>query len=166
MATPTYVQIATTTLASSASSVLFAGIPTQDLNGNDLRDLVLVVWVSSGMQGKLQYNGDTSTSNYSFVYMRGTGSSAQSNSGTVDGYELIDTASANSMAIVQIMDYSATDKHKSTLNRSDNAAARTVARAGRWASTSAITSLSITGATGNFAAGSTFSLFGIAGVAV
>ena len=152
MATPTYTLLDSVTLGSSASSVTFSSI------SQDYGDLVLVVSPSNAMQGELRFNSD-SGSNYNFVYMRGTGSSAQSNSGTVT-YELIDTG-AYDLCRVQIMDYSATDKHKSMLNRSDRSSARTVARACRWANTSAITTVSITGATGNFDAGSTFYLYGI-----
>ena len=151
MATETYIPLATTTLASSASSVTFSSID------QSYGDLILIVVPSNAMQGYLRFNAD-SGSNYSFVYMRGTGSSAQSSAGS-GSFELIDTG-ANELGKVEIMDYSATDKHKSTLNRSSRD--RVVAKAGRWANTSAITSISVTGATGDFSAGSTFSLYGIA----
>lgn len=155
MATPTYVQIATTTLASSASSVDFFGIPTQDLNGNDLRDLVLVIETNTSVF--LRLNGD-SGSNYASVYMYGASGSTGSGSGTAT------LANIGSNGYAEILDFSATDKHKPILSRY-NLTTYVEARATRWANTSAVSSLTLTGST-SFTAGSTFSLFGISGVAV
>jgi hypothetical protein len=61
------------------------------------------------------------------------------------------------------MDYSATNKHKTVLVRADNANSITMAHAARWANTSAITSIVLTSfeGAGNFAIGSTFSLYGV-----
>ena len=69
------------------------------------------------------------------------------------------------MGILQIQDYSATDKHKSYLYRSGGATDTnygTYAAAGRWANTSAITTITIA-PSGSYTllAGSTFALFGI-----
>lgn len=171
MATPTYVQIATTTLASPASSVSFFGIPTQDLNGNDLRDLVLVTNTklsASGGDFAIRLNGDSA--NYSQVIMRGNGSTAASFpvSTTYLRMSVNDPASGEyHLGVTEILDFSATDKHKPILSRSDNAADSTGAIASRYASTSAISSISVFMQTGtSFDAGSTFSLFGISGVAV
>jgi hypothetical protein len=65
------------------------------------------------------------------------------------------------VATFNIMDYSATDKHKTSLIRV-SAASRTVA-AGmqRWATTDAITSVTLAFLVGNYVAGSTFSLYGV-----
>jgi hypothetical protein len=79
----------------------------------------------------------------------------------------IDTASKG-MFVVQIMDYSANDKHKSILSRMNHLGSTdtaTNASASRWANTAVVTSVTIfsgTGYTQPFASGSTFSLFGVA----
>ncbi len=65
-------------------------------------------------------------------------------------------------AIAQIMDYSATDKHKTVLVRVGNVGNSEVgANAGRWASTAAITSVRVAPNDGTFSSGSTFNLYGI-----
>jgi hypothetical protein len=59
------------------------------------------------------------------------------------------------------MDYSATDKHKTVLSRANNAANGVTAIAGRWASTSAITSIVLTFQSSSLATGSTVALYGV-----
>ena len=167
MATPTYEAIYTTTLASSASEVLMTQIPQA------YRDLVLVAEVSNTSSGtfntRLTFNGDSSSS-YSHVWMYGNGSSASSGSST-NSFARLDLIAANDssdtgMIVCEVLDFLATDKHKPFLVRANNAARGTDGIAGRWANTSAISSISIFPNSNSFAAGSTFSLFGISGVAV
>ena len=71
-----------------------------------------------------------------------------------------DSTSNFNLMKVEFQDYSATDKHKSYLIRSDESSFTTQALAGRWASTSALASLYIYGGGfTNFAIGSTFHLY-------
>lgn len=163
MTTPTYDLIETTTLASAASSVTFTSI-TQDY-----RDLVLVVnniGTASSGQAIVRFNSD-SGSNYPFVFMRGNGSDAESFDGTGDSFigpvqKIEDEGGSGNSGIFQIMDYSATDKHTSVLSRINNFD-NVRAFANRYASTSAITNIEVLVNFGSdFAAGSTFSLYGIA----
>ena len=63
---------------------------------------------------------------------------------------------------IDFFDYSATDKHKSALSRLSDAGASVSMSANRWASTAAITSITMTASTGTFSAGATFHLYGIA----
>lgn len=158
MATPTYTLIDSTVLGTASSSVTFSSIPAT------YRDLVLVCDVASaagGGFGYVQFNGDTG-GNYNYVRMLGDGSSTYSASGASGsanaqiGYV---RSTAKGVRIVQIMDYSATDKHKSMLVRSNEQDVG--AWANRWASTSAITSVSVYVSGQSFAAGSTFYLYGI-----
>ena len=166
MATPTYTLIDSVTLASSASSVTFSGI-SQTGKG----DLVLVTNAKNTQAENsylnLNFNGDTG-SNYPVVNMRGLGSST--NSRTATGTYLnvnLDTKFSNSstrrgLSQISIFDFSATDKHKSILIRSDVAEIGTEAIAARWASTSAITTILISmWNAGSFAIGSTFHLYQI-----
>jgi len=163
MATPTYIPIATTTLSSSASTVSFLGIP------QDYRDLVLVFEVTGdGSTGNIRtrFNGD-SGSNYNVVAMSGNGSSAQSYSFSSDRFDVGFSLSSTDSGLIKydILDYSATDKHKSTLVRAGRTGASTdftFAHAWRYASTSAVSSIEIYMQSGLLASGSTFSIYGIA----
>ena len=161
MPTPTYVALANLTLGSSASSVTFSSIP------NTYRDLVLVFQGTTNGGGAMglgaRFNSDTG-SNYSNVFMAGDGSSASSGSGTSDRMDIGFVSGTRGNTLFNIMDYSATDKHKTSLARYNNSAVQTVARAYRWANTNAITSINLYNSSGNsetFASGSSFALYGI-----
>jgi hypothetical protein len=162
MPTSTYTPLANLTLGSSAASVTFSSI------SQAYRDLILVCTgtASGNVNLGARFNSDTG-SNYSFVTMYGNGSSATSASGT-DTYMPITNAgywtTANpATATLTVMDYSATDKHKTTLSRGNNSAVAVDAAASRWANTAAVTSITVIGSNANtFAAGSTFELYGIA----
>ena len=164
MATPTYTLIDSVTLGSSAASVTFSSI------SQDYGDLVLVLNsqpTAAASNVKLRLNGDTG-SNYTQVRVEG-GFGTASSDATV-GYSLdffastsARTSTGTSLWNYQIMDYSATDKHKSILLRYNAVAYGYVgAAAGRWANTSAVTSLEVTYSGGNIEPGTTFFLYGIA----
>lgn len=151
--------LANLTLTGTASSVTFSSI------SGTYRDLVLVIQNTQGTGTtaaglRLRFNSDTG-SNYPYVNMAGSGSGTSSGSGTLTEVVggLVDPA--RSTVIYQIMDYSATDKHKTVLVRGDNSAVNTTATAVRWASTSAITTILAYPTSGTFAAGSTFALYGV-----
>ena len=160
MATPTYDLLDSTTLTSSASSVTFSSI------SQDYRDLILVCDVigTALSQASFRVNGD-SGSNYNNVEMAGNGSSASSGAGSNQTSGFVDyNASSISNAVrstltLQALDYSATDKHKSFLFRGGRSDGWVNASALRWANTSGITSIQISG---SFAATSQFHLYGIA----
>jgi hypothetical protein len=162
MPTPTYTALATVTLGSSASSVTFSSIPAT------YRDLVVVTNVDGTLQSNywLRLNGDTG-SNYSYVFARGNGTTASSSSSAgqtsmrLNGDADVMTDFSH-VAVLSIMDYSATDKHKTVLIRPNTASRAADMGAGRFASTSAITSVLLFLSTGNFDVGSTFNLYGIA----
>ena len=159
MATPTYTLIDSEVLASTAASVTFSSIPA------DYRDLILVCDASStsgsarGMT--LQFNSDTG-SNYSRVLMSGDGSVAASSTITNDKMLVGRLAATGGRGIstIQVMDYSATDKHTSVLSRGNDAASQTLAVAGRWANTAAVTSITLDPGS-NFESGNSFYLYGI-----
>ena len=157
----TYDLLDSVTLASSASSVTFSSI------SQDYGDLILVVeWTGSGGVSfvGLQFNGDTG-SNYSRVLAQGRGASGYSSTASTSAYLYAGTSAGTSEkanAIVQIMDYTATDKHKSVLMRDNNALDRTVMTAARWANTSSLSQIDIITSSNSYAAGSTFYLYGVA----
>ena len=162
MPTATYTPLATVTLASATGTVTFSNIPTS----GTYRDLILIITAQrtgSPVNVGMRFNGD-SGSNYSSVFMTGTGSGTPP-SGTVSGTNVqLDVypyppSSGFNNYIVQIMDYAATDKHKSVLVRVNDAGNATEASAARWASTAAVNSLALT--LSNFNTGSTFNLYGV-----
>jgi hypothetical protein len=157
-----YIALATTTLGSGASSVTFSSIPTS-VNGVALRDLILVINGKVGANSNMIFYYNSDQSNGTSVWMQGNGSSASSSS---IGFMFAGTWNANqdSNAIIQIMDYAQTDKHKTALVRGNQAADTGAwALANRWASTSAITSVIIDPTGGNtLSAGTTLSLYGVA----
>jgi hypothetical protein len=131
------------------------------------RDLVCIATITSsagtGSINQHRFNSDAG-SNYSWVLMEGNGSApgTTASSGTFFPLAITTdmTTTGRTQIIYNIMDYSATDKHKTTLIRSDLSEQRTAATVVRWASTAAITSFRIRANT-TFAAGSTFALYGV-----
>ena len=161
MPTPTYTPLQTITLSSSASSVTFGSIP------NSYKDLKLIFngdgTTGGGAALRLRLNGDTGT-NYFRVGMWGNGSSSGSFTQNNNYTDIMNFAAGRQLnAILDFMDYSATDKHKTFLARDNDAGFQVVANANRWASTSGITSITLFASSGSIASGSTFSLYGIAG---
>lgn len=164
----TYEPIATTTLSSGQANVTFSSI------SGSYTDLVLIVQAKSSNSSddpQLYFNSDTG-SNYSLTFMSGNGSSASSGrySNTGGGFYCGRpgyTSAGFTTTIFNIMNYANSTTYKTILLRSganDNTAGYNATEAGvaLWRSTSAITSLTIDGGSGNIASGSTFTLYGIA----
>ena len=161
--TAKYEHIATITLDSSASSVTFSSIP------QGYRDLELVidaVTIGGAADMDVFLNGNTNRTggDYQRVVASGNGSGTFSPSGAnarITYYASVSTTPSNQ--IVQFLDYSATDKHKTYLARCNRADSGTDMTALRFASTSAITSIELDPDARTFSAGSTFDLYGIVG---
>ena len=163
MPTPTYDLLESVTLATAASSVTFSSID------QTFKDLVIVSTGFASAVSAYTYgwlNGDTTNGNYSYVALDATGG-AFSFTGNSPFLGLVYAPADGNQAlnINQILDYSATDKHKSILNRFNNGGTRTQATVLRWANTAAITSIELNHGSGTdtYAAGCTFNLYGIAG---
>jgi hypothetical protein len=163
MPTPTYTPLATVTLGTTAASVTFSSIPAT------YRDLILIANPTTNVNGAyplIRANSD-SGSNYFRVWMRGLGASLDSApTSNMTSFDIGNVLSSTPATFVlQFMDYSATDKHKTLLLRADTTYVgtdgATMAAAQRYASTSAITSLQFTLSAGLYASGSTFSLYGV-----
>lgn len=162
MPTPTYDLIASNVLSSSASSVTFSSIPAT------YRDLVLVCEYTSDSGENfigIRLNSD-SDANYSQVLAEGSGSAASSSSSTGNGnfnglVNLRASTTNRALHIFQIMDYSATDKHKTMLLRANSPASRVNMAAGRWANTAAVNTVTVIAELNQIASGSTFYLYGI-----
>ena len=152
------VALANITLGSSAATVTFSSIPAT------YRDLRLVIngKTTIGQYSTIfEINGDTG-SNYYRVYFTGNGSTTTSaTSATTYAILADENPTTPGIDILDFMDYSATDKHKSIIYRNNVADTSSGAGALRWANTAAITSFKIGSGASTWMAGSTFSLYGI-----
>lgn len=154
----TYESIATTTLGSAAASYTFSSIPST------YTDLVIVGQGTLSADGgwAVRFNGDTA-SNYSSTVVYGDGTSAASARAVNDtsmglGYG----GTAQGTNIFHIQNYSNSTTYKSALSR-QSGNGYVAAKVGLWRNTSAITSITALTYSGNFAVGSTFTLYGIKG---
>jgi hypothetical protein len=164
----TYEPIATYTVPSAGSGYTFTSIPST------YTDLVLVVTSRSTSGGTsdglaLRFNSDTAA-NYSATILRGDGTSALSSRNSSDTFYRIasygQTASGSaantfSTVVIHIMNYANTTTNKTAITRANVASDGTAAVVGLWRQTSAITSVSVLGYSGNIDTGSTFTLYGI-----
>lgn len=156
----TYSTIATTTLGSAASSYTFSSIP------GTYTDLVLIASAKNSTynasSGELRFNSDTGT-NYSSTAISGDGTTAASyratNATSVQCFRT--NISDNGTSVINIQNYANTTTYKTVVSRTGTATV-TVAFAGLWRSTSAITSITVKPEDGTtFSTGSVFTLYGI-----
>jgi len=160
--TATYDSIATTTLGSNANSVSFTSI------SGTYTDIVIVAQTknsSTAANTRVTFNSDTG-SNYSYTRLSGDGSSATSGSAINAAFIGIDTQAANDTTfnqvfIFQVSNYSNSTTYKTSLSRANNASYGTNTTVGAWRSTNAITSVTFTPDGGQYATGTTFTLYGI-----
>ena len=160
MPTPTYTPMQTITVGSSVTSVSFGSI------GSAYRDLVLVFsgdGTSGGADIAIRLNSD-SGNNYNRIFMIGNGSTtASGTSSNVSRMDAMSAANGRQLTLTaQIMDSSASDKHKTVLTRDNDSGFQVGARAFRWANTAAVTSVQVLVSAGAFTSGTTISLYGVA----
>lgn len=158
--------IASTTLSATTTTVTFNSIPTT------YDDLQLVAYARTGSAsnyGRVRFNND-SANNYSYTYVYGANTFAQSYSqanspGYLFFFEIPSATNVFGASKMDILNYATTSYNKSWIVResSDMNGSGTVALGtGLYRSTTAITRLDIViQGTGNFAAGSVFALYGI-----
>jgi hypothetical protein len=151
--TATYTALATITLTSTDSEIVFSSIPAT------YRDLVLVYDAQGGSAQEVRLALNGSTANGSFVYMLGDGSSPGSGTASALIGGTISTLRSNN--ILQFFDYAQTNKHKTILIRSNRPSEATLAYACRWAQTTAINSIQVYPNSGNWTSGGVFALYGI-----
>lgn len=169
--TPTgsYDALATYTVPSGGvSSITFAGLPT----GGQYTHLQLRIncSTSTGSDIWMRLNNDTTNSNYASHILWGNGSSPYASAfGTAYGAYLGYSGSTTSFVggVVDILDYASTNKNKTvrTLSGSDaNGSGQIYLASGLWINSStAINSLFISPASGNFNQYSQFSIYGVKG---
>jgi hypothetical protein len=159
----TYEKIATTTLG-SAGQITFTSIPA---TYTDLRIVLVSKSVNNGANVQFRFNSDTGT-NYSFSYIRGNGTSANSyrESDTPYGYFSDDSSSTNpNMGALDIFSYAGSTYKTAlgTFSNDQNGSGNVYATVNLWRSTSAITSVSLSPSNfgNNFQSGTTATLYGI-----
>ena len=163
--TGTYTLIASQTVSgSSTGTVTFSSVP------QTYTDLVLVAnfGLGGGARLYLRFNGSSAT-DYNDTWFTGEGATpyygrdTSQNAMTVGGAWNGCSTSLTATAIISIMDYANATTNKSVLSKLANekgSSGSVDTVIGMWASTSAITSVSVVG--GNvFLSGSTFKLYGI-----
>jgi hypothetical protein len=167
-----YESIATVTLSSNQTSISFTSISSAYTH-LQLRCFVRMNRSDVADNMGVQFNSDTAT-NYSWHNVRGDGSGVGVENGTSVSYMYINDLAGNTAtsgifggAIIDILDYADTNKYKTirVLSGNDRNGAGGIAfSSGNWRSTSAISSISLSGRYGSgFISGSTVALYGIKG---
>lgn len=160
--TATYRALANFTVTTNTATITFSSIP------NTFRDLVLVIegTVTTPANKIIRFNSD-SGSNYPWIYMSANGStpSGSTNTSTSVLTEAIAAMNVSEKLFtrIDIMDYSATDKHKICLIRGGRSGAGIDGIVCRWANTSsAISTISCSlNNSASYQSGTTFALYGI-----
>ena len=160
MPTPTEIPIATTTTSTSTSSVTFSSLGSY----TDLRLVIDAIGVGTGYVS-VRFNSDTGT-NYSLTRIGGNGTTASSNRATSQtsmdlSWSAAYTSSGRLLETIDFMNYGNSTTYKTVLSRAGKADNAVDAIVGLWRSNSAITSINLMAMTANYAAGSTFTLYGI-----
>jgi len=162
----TYDNIATTTLGTASANITFSSIPA---TYTDLR-LVLVSTASSGgSRAYLRFNSDTGT-NYSFTNISGDGGFPTSARATSQAFINLDAATYGQTTAtpnfysVDIFSYAGSTNKTvlSTSNQDQNTTnGSVVPQVSLWRSTSAINTVTLSLSSGNYAIGTTATLYGI-----
>jgi hypothetical protein len=166
-----YESIATVTVgAGGQSSVTFSSIPST-FTHLQIRAMIKRSGGTGGDNTNLTLNGDTG-SNYAWHQLYGDGVSPGVGAGTtqtsIRAIHSDATANVFGVGIIDILDYSNTNKYKTTRTLAgydDNIATigYVLFRSGLWQNTAAITSVTLTPNSGTFAQYSSFALYGIKG---
>jgi hypothetical protein len=159
----TYEPIATNTLGSAASSIVFSSIPN---TYTDLR-IVFVGTSASNIPGEMRFNSDTAA-NYSRSYLSSNGATVSASRDLNQNYISIGTSAITStpmMNTVDIFSYAGSVYKTCLITCSDdrNGSGTVDREVATWRSTSAISSITLTVdlGTGTFLTGTTATLYGI-----
>jgi hypothetical protein len=167
------VLIATTTVPSGgASSVTFSSIP-QDYTHLQIRAISRNT--SNTQNVFFRFNGDTSSANYTLHQLYVNASSPQAygtGTGTVSGSYLFygagssESANVFGAAVIDILDYTNTNKYKTSRGLSgydNNGTGAAFLSSSLWLNTAAITSITAVPQSPNIGQYSSFALYGIKG---
>jgi hypothetical protein len=163
--TNSYESIATVSLGSTQAYIDFTSIVG---TYKHLQIRAMGAFTSGGGSCDVEFNSDTTGTNYYQHALFGSGTSAGAGSGNNKalGFQL-DSAAVGG-GVMDLLDYSNTNKYKTTRTLSGNdtnGGGYIVLRSGLWKNTAAITSIRIIPASGSglFTSGSHFALYGIKG---
>ena len=154
--------------ATSVSSITFAAIPT-GYKHLQIRFIARTDHATVTQDCLYALNNDTTSGNYAYHRLVGDGSTAIAQGATSSRIVGINTgasagASMFGANIIDILDYSSTNKYKTVRNLigSDrNGSGIAGMYSNLWMSTSAVTSVSIIAETGNWVQYSSFALYGV-----
>jgi hypothetical protein len=169
--TNSYESIQTLTLGSSQSSISFTSIPST-FKHLQIRGILRSPTGSAVGGGKVTFNSDTTSGNYTFHRLVGDGSSASAYGQS--GIDFILRCANNSTdvgifggSVIDILDYTNTNKYTTTraLTGADTNSTSGVLGlySQLWLNTAAITSITVTPSETNFAQYSQLALYGIKG---
>jgi hypothetical protein len=157
--------IATVTLSSNQTTITFSSIPAT-FTHLQIRAMALGDTVN-GQDAIVRFNSDTA-SNYNWhrIYGNGTSVLAQGSGTTTAMYYAGDAIRTlyPATTVIDILDYTNTNKYKTMRNLSgfdQNGAGVLAFWSGLWRDTNAITTVTISVASNNFAQYSHFALYGI-----
>jgi hypothetical protein len=166
-----YESIATVSVGAGGSSAITFSSIASTYKHLQIRVLSRGTNASTYVETRMQFNGDTGSNYYANHQLLGNGSAASASADATATfvsahYSIADTntASVYSGAVIDLLDYSNTNKFKTVRNISGtdtNGLGFIIYRSGLWRSTSAISSISITPSAGNWKQYSSFALYGI-----
>lgn len=158
-----YESIQTTTVgAGGSSSISFTSIPS---TYKHLQIRLSAINTTAFGDIYMQFNSDTG-SNYKAHYLYGNGSTASAGVLTQTSIYagFISTGSNTGVGITDILDYTNTNKNKTTrtlMGADRNGSGDVALTSGLWLNTAAITSITIFPGTNSFAQYSSFALYGV-----
>ena len=163
--TNSYESIATASGTGSSGTISFTSIPST------FKHLQLRVFSNTSRvggasgSGALQFNGDTTGSNYNTHSLSGNGSTAAA-AGYVENYGLwyYGSTTTNVTAIIDILDYTNTNKNKTVrelIGFDENGSGQIALTSMLWRNTAAINQINITAPSYNFGTTARFALYGI-----
>ena len=159
-----YESIATVTVGSGgASSVSFSSIPST-FTHLQVRG---IIFTSGATNPSFNFNSDT-TSSYSWHHLWGTGSAANSNSGSTQTFMYFNynpSSSYPSAFVMDVLNYASTSQYKTCRaiagSDTNGGTSEMALWSGLWQKTNAISSITFNGALANFANYSHFALYGV-----
>ena len=158
----TYEPIATTTLASTSSSITLSSIPA---TYTDLR-IVVVGTTASSTTWYFRFNGDTGA-NYGRTELQGTGASLLTSYGAstteISWQYTNNSASVPNFCSADVFSYAGSTFKSclTTTSQDANGSGNVGINAGIWRSTSAINSVTVFNTTTTFSVGTVVTIYGI-----
>lgn len=155
MASGTYKQIASATVQSDTSSITFSSITS------DYRDLLVVASGTSSANGYLGLRFNSDSTLYVEINLINNGSTIEVNKADRDGARA-GLGPDQSTSIWNVLDYTATDKHKVIISQGSFGTSSAMFSGTRWKSLDAVNSVQAVGLNGMLIkAGTTIAIYGI-----